>query len=324
MQDWSHFGMERSPFRPAVDTSAYFPAPSHESALAALAAAFARREPAVLIDGVPGVGKSLVARKWLDDLLPEVPRVLLPNSHAERPGELLQAILFDLGQPYQGLSEQELRLAVTGQLLDSATSDFPTVLVIDEAQHLSHSALEELRLLGNLETRRGSAVFAVLVAQPVLRGWLSTSGYALVASRVGVRCALEPFTVEESTTYLRHQVQAAGGDPATVFDDSAVSLLARACAGLPRSLNRAAGLALELAADAEAEQVDVEAVGEALSRLGVSLPETEERADAVLLPHPARTVEPERIGKGKSVAGEADERAAPRASKDKTSRKRSA
>src|SRR5262245_38881442 len=78
--DWSHYGMERSPFRPAVDPAAYFPAPAHEAALAALAAAFARREPAVLIDGTSGVGKSLVARKWLDDLLPDVPRALLPNA----------------------------------------------------------------------------------------------------------------------------------------------------------------------------------------------------------------------------------------------------
>jgi type II secretory pathway predicted ATPase ExeA len=154
--DWSRFGLDRPPFRPAVDTAAYFPAQSHETALAVIAAAFARREPAVLIDGVSGVGKSLVVRKWLDDLLPDVPRVFVPNAHAERPGDLLQAILFDLGKPYQGLSEQELRLSVTGHLLDSAVGGFPTVLVIDEAQHLSLGALEELRLLGNLETRQGA------------------------------------------------------------------------------------------------------------------------------------------------------------------------
>ena len=320
--DWSHFGMDRPPFRPAVDTAAYFPASSHESALIALAAAFARREPAVLIDGGPGVGKSLVARKWLDDLLPDVPRVLLPNAHAERPADLLQAILFDLGKPYQGLSEQELRLAVTGQLLDTATGDFPTVLVIDEAQHLSHSALEELRLLSNLETRRGAAAFAVLVAQPVLRVTLSGPAYALVADRVAVRCALEPLSVEESAAYLRHQVSAAGGDPQAVFDDSAVSLLASACGGIPRGLNRAAGLAFELAAEAEAELVDVEAVGEALARLDVALPETDEPANAVLLPHPARTVEPDEPLTGKSASDEADESATARGSKDKASRKR--
>ena len=88
-----------------------------------------------------------------------------PQCPRERPAELLQAILFDLAKPYQGLGEQELRLAVTGHLLDFAMAgSFPTVLLLDEAQHLSLAVLEELRLLGNLETRRGAAVPAARAA----------------------------------------------------------------------------------------------------------------------------------------------------------------
>lgn len=316
--DWSHFGLDRAPFRPAVDAAAYFPAPSHEAARAALAAAFARREPAALIDGPPGAGKSLVVRKWLDDLLPDVPRVFIPNAHAERPAELLQAILFDLGKPYQGLSEQELRLSATEHLLDSAAGGFPTVIVLDEAQHLSLAALEELRLLGNLETRQGAVAFAVLVAQPTLRAALQGPGHALVADRVAVRCAVEPLSVEESAAYLRHQVSAAGGDPAKVFDDEAVALLASACAGVPRVLNRAARLAFELCAEAEGEVVDVEAVMESLARLGIEAPEDGGGDDAVLLPHPA--AEESRSNRTKPAEGER----AGRAAKEKATRKRSA
>jgi type II secretory pathway predicted ATPase ExeA len=317
--DWAHFGMERPPFRPAVDAASYFASPSHGSALAALAAAFARREPAVLIDGPSGVGKSLVARKWLDDLLPEVPRVLLPNARAERPADLLQAILFDLGKPYQGLTEQELRLTVTGHLLDAAAGGYPTVLVIDEAQHLSLAALEEVRLLGNLETRNGAAAFAVLVAQPTLRAALGRLAYALVADRVAVRAGVEPLSAEDSSAYLRHQVRAAGGDPARVFDPGAVDLLAGACGGVPRALNRAAGLAFELAAEAGAELVDVEAALEALGRLGVAPPDEDGGGDAVLLPLPPGEAPP---GKGKPA--EPNERIATRGPKEKANRKRSA
>ncbi len=317
--DWSHYGMERPPFRPAVDTAAYFAAPSHEAALAALAAAFARREVAVLIDGPAGVGKSLVARKWLDDLLPDVPRALLPNAHAERPADLLQAILFDLGKPYQGLCEQELRLAVTGHLLDAAAGGFPTVIVIDEAQHLSLAALEELRLLGNLETRQGAAAFAVLVAQPTLRETLRRPSHALFADRVAVRCTIEALSEEESAGYLRHQVRAAGGDPAKVLEGDAITLVAAACGGVPRVLNRAAGLAFELGAEAGAEVVDVEAALEALGRLGIAPPDEEDGTkDAVLLP----------LASGgraaKSKPAEPNERVGTRAPKEKASRKRSA
>ena len=317
--DWSHFGMDRPPFRPAVDPAAYFPVPAHDAALAAVAAAFARRDPLVLIDGPSGVGKSLVARKWLDDLLPDVPRVLLPNARAERPADLLQAILFDLGKPYQGLSEQELRLAVTGHLLDAAAGGFPTVVVIDEAQHLSPAALEELRLLGNLEARDGAVMFAVLVAQPALRDLLRRPGCAAVATRIAARCALDPLAADESVAYLRYRVSAAGGDPAAVFDEGAAELLAGACGGLPRVLNRAAALAFELAAEAGAEVVDAEAVIEALGRLGITPPDEDGTGDAVLLPHPARTGEPERVKPKSAAAGERAARP-----KEKAVRKRSA
>lgn len=325
--DWSHFGLDRQPFRPAVDPGSYFPAPSHEAALAAVAAAFARRDPVVLIDGPAGVGKSLVARKWLEHLLPDVPRVVLPNARAGRPAELLQAILFDLGEPYHGHTEQELRLAATGRLLDAAAGGFPTVVVIDEAQHLSQPAFEELRLLGNLETRAGGAVFAVLVAQPMLRDALRRPAYELFAQRVAVRAAVEPLTPAESADYLRHQIRAAGGEPARVFDDTAVSLLAGACGGVPRVLNRAAALAAELAAEAGAGSADAEAVLEALDRVGLEPPEDEPAAPAepVLLPHPARAGEPARSGRGKPPAPAGGDEAAPgRVTKDRSSRRDSA
>jgi type II secretory pathway predicted ATPase ExeA len=305
--DWSHYGMDRPPFRPAVDAGAYFPAPAHASALGALVGAFSRRDPVVLIDGPSGVGKSLVARKWLDDLLPDVPRVLIPSGRADKPADLLQAILFDLGKPYQGLTEQELRLAVTGHLLDAAAGGFPTVIVIDEAQHLSHSALEELRLLGNLEARDGAVAFAVLVAQPVLRDALRRPAYAAFADRVAVRAKIDLLTTEESGGYLRHQIRAAGGAPAKVFVEGGAELLAAACGGLPRVLNRAAALAFELAHEVGAESVDVEAAIEALDRLGLTPPDEDGAGEAVLLPHPGRGAEPAPAAK-RNAGGDASAR----------------
>lgn len=310
--DWSHFGADRPAFRPAVDPSAYYPAHSHEAARHALTAAFARREPAVLIDGDTGVGKSLVARKWLDDLMPLVPRVVLPTARAERAADLLQAILFDMGKPYAGLSEQELRLAVTGHLLDAAAGGFPTVVVLDEAQALSHEALEELRTLFNLEARGASAVFAVLVAHPMLRDAFRRAAYGLVADRVSVRCAVEALSAEDSVAYLCHQLRAAGANPEHVLEDGAATLLATACAGVPRVLNRAAATAFELAHEAGAQLVDVEAAVGALEQLEIAVPDDGSDSDApAVLALPAR-----------EKAAEGNERGAARGSKEKVARRR--
>jgi type II secretory pathway predicted ATPase ExeA len=274
----------------------------------------------VLIEGPPGIGKSLVVRKWLDDLLADVPRVFLPSAHAQRPADLLQAILFDLGKPYQGLSEQELRLAVTGHLLDAADEcGYPTVLVLDEAQHLSQQACEELRLLGNLETKRGAAAFTLLVAQPALRDTLRGPDYELFAQRIGTRAAVVPLTPLESMGYVRHQIRAAGGEPGDVFDEEGISLVADACGGVPRVLNRAAALALELAAEGGAERADVEAALEALERLGLDAGGTDEPEDSILPLRPADSAS----GKSLNPAGR-DEAAGHRGPKDKTARKRTA
>jgi type II secretory pathway predicted ATPase ExeA len=324
--EWSHFGLNRQPFRPAVDPESYFPAASHEAALGAITDGFARRDPMVLLDGPPGTGKTLVARKWLEHLLPDVPRVVVPNARAESPAELHQAILFDLAKPYHGLSEQELRLAVTGHILDAAVEGaYPTVLVLDEAQHLGRPALEELRLLCNLETRQGAALFIVLVAQPALREMLALPVHEPLAQRLAIRAALTPLATEESADYVRHQVRAAGGEPERVLTDDAIPMLAGACRGVPRLMNRAALLALELAAANESIQADVEAVLEALERLGMSAAESDQPADPVLLPHPARTVGPAKSRRGKSgIAASVGEAAAVRLTKERPSRKRSA
>jgi type II secretory pathway predicted ATPase ExeA len=311
--DWSQFGFARQPFRATTDPSSYFPSSSHEAALAAIAAGYARREAVVLVDGPIGAGKSLVARKWLESLAPEITRIVVPNARAQQPLELHQAILFDLARPYLDRSEQELRLAITDLLLAAGTSARPpTVLVLDEAQHLGDDALEELRLLSNIETQNGPALFTLLVAQPGLRERLAGPA----ASHVVSRAAIDPLNSAEAADYLRHEIRAAGAEPTRVFTDESIALLVETGGGLPRTLNRLAALAIELAAGAEADQVDIEAVMEAVDRLGLTPVEPVE-AGPVLLVHPAQVeaAAPPRRGKVVRPA---------RGAKDKAAKKRSA
>ena len=68
-------------------------------------------------DGEPGTGKTLLGLRFLESLPPDTQRVMAQVPPGVTPAGFLQAILFDLGKPYHGLSEQELRLAVYGELL---------------------------------------------------------------------------------------------------------------------------------------------------------------------------------------------------------------
>jgi type II secretory pathway predicted ATPase ExeA len=270
--DLAHFGLTRRPFRPTPDTDAYFPAPAHEAALTALGRAYEARDGWALVDGEPGTGKTIVVRKFLDGLEPAVAPVFLPSSRFLRPADLYQAILFDHGAEYHGLSEQELRLRVTDHLLGRVSAGEPTVLVLDEAQGLGPDVLEELRLLGNIETRSAKAAFIVLAAQVALRERLATPDLAAFGQRIAVRCKIEPLGREDSGRFLLHQLEFAGGR-AGLITDEALNLITEHGRGVPRVLNQAAALAFQLAASAEAEAVDTEAAWEALVHLGLAAAE---------------------------------------------------
>ena len=124
-------------------------------------------EGIALVTGAPGTGKTLVLHCLLERLGDGAVSALLTNSHFPGRIGLLQAVLYDLSLPYEG-GEQELRLRLTDALLQTYKRGERTVLLVDEAQHLSVDLLEELRLLGNLEAGQGKALQVVLAGQPAL------------------------------------------------------------------------------------------------------------------------------------------------------------
>ena len=265
----TRFGLRRRPFRPTPDTDSYFPAATHEAARHQLRRALDDDEGLILLTGEPGTGKTLVARKLLEDLDEDVRVVLLTNSHVSRKGDLLQAILFDLGLPYQGLTEQVSRLAVTDSCLAHYQEGGKTLVVVDEAHHLAADVLEELRLLSNLEGKDGKAVQVLLAALPVIEETLAEPALAALRQRLTVKAWLEPLDAEESAEYLRHQVAAAGGKPDRLFGEDVLDILAHAGRGVPRILNQAAHAAFVLADEAGQNKVDAEAAVEAVTRLGL-------------------------------------------------------
>lgn len=273
---WSQLGLKRRPFGLTADVEAYFPGSSAEAAQTALRTAFDRREGFALLDGPPGVGKTFAALAWLERLDPSIQRIWLPNTHSSRPADLLQSILFDLNQPHEGLSEQELRLAVTAQLIDALRTGQPLVLVIDEAQHLGADALEELRLLSNVDSRYGKGLFAVLIGQPGIREALRE--HEAFSQRLTTLYAMSPLAEDEGRDYLAHHIRRAGGSPDAVLSEEAADLLVEDGAGLPRRLSLTAGTAFDVALAAEAETVDAEVVMEALEQLGLDTAKSEQPA----------------------------------------------
>jgi general secretion pathway protein A len=274
----ARFGLKRRPFPATPDSSLYYPATSHEAALAPLASALQDDAGLVLLTGEPGSGKTLLGQVLLERLGGSINSAFLTNSHFADRAALLQTMLFDLGLPFEDGSEQVLRLRLTDFLLKGCAEGKRNIVIVDEAHLLNPDLLEELRLLGNLEAGSGKAFQAVCLGQlpiietlkhPLLGGW---------RQRMAAHTHVGPLAVEEAYDYLLHHLRLAGGKPENIIDESALESLARGTHGVPRLLNQAAHQALVLADAGELDCVDAEAALEALSLLGLIAEEETETA----------------------------------------------
>jgi type II secretory pathway predicted ATPase ExeA len=279
-----HFGLRQRPFPTTPDSSVYYPATSHEQALERLLQGLRQEEGILLLTGEPGTGKTLLCHCLLQRLEANRPSILLTNSHLRDRVSLLQALLFDLSLPSEGRGEQEMRLALTQHLLEAFGKGRRTVVLIDEAQHLSADLLEELRLLGNLEARSGKAIQIVLIGLPSLLQTLGQPGLRALAQRLAVQTRIERLDVQEAADYLLHHLRVAGGQAEEIFSTEALQMLAQASGGLPRLLNQVGRQALALAIQGGAEQVDIEVALEVLARLGLETAGSPSEQAPVVIP----------------------------------------
>jgi len=122
-------------------------------------------------------------------------------------------------------------------LLERYRAGETAVLIVDEAQNLSHQVLEEIRLLTNLETATEKLLQIVLSGQPELEQKLSQPGLRQLRQRITLRCRTYPLTMEETSGYIQERLRVAGADGASIFSPEAVEAAHRYARGIPRVVN---------------------------------------------------------------------------------------
>jgi general secretion pathway protein A len=233
------FGLERNPFDLSPDPFFVFPTDRTKEALAAVYYAVARRKGFVVVTGEVGTGKTLLVRCLLK--LWKRQQVAFSNVFNPKLSTLdfLRFIAHDLGLKVPEPTKGNVLAALYEFLLGQAQKGSTTVLIVDEAHQLSMNALEEIRLLTNLETTQQKLVQIILVGQPELDRKLDSFELRQLKQRIAVRCQLEPLNEQETATYIKRRLKlSGGGDGAgTLFPLETIDVIYRYSQGLPRSIN---------------------------------------------------------------------------------------
>ncbi len=264
-----YFGLNEPPFSITPDPAFVFLSPRHRDALAHLLYGIGKGGSGgfVQLTGEVGTGKTTLCRCLLEQI-PEGTRIALLLNPLVSPQELLAAISEELGLDISG-SINSTRLLVDGlnqYLLEAHNRDERVVVVIDEAQNLSPEALEQVRLLTNLETSKEKLLQIVLLGQPELRELLQRRNLRQLAQRITARYHLSPLGPKDTHLYIRHRMQVAGAQR-NPFRRNAMNALYQRSQGIPRLINIIADRSLVAAFAKERMDVNAAMVHEAANEV---------------------------------------------------------
>lgn len=257
------YNLQRNPFEITPDPSFLFTTKKHNEALAALYYGVRRRKGFVVMTGEVGTGKTLLVRCLLEVLN----RANVAYAYVFNPRlsavEFLQYIAGDFGLATAGKNKSELLLDLSNHVIARHQKSLTTVLVVDEAHHLSTDLLEEIRLLTNLETPREKLLQILLVGQPELDDKLDAIDLRQLKQRIALRSYLGALSLDETKGYMYRRLQLAGNsDPGHLFPMDTVLEVHRHSCGIPRLINTLCENALIYGYASHSQSITPEMVGE--------------------------------------------------------------
>lgn len=277
-----YYGFTDKPFNTTPDSKFFYASAKHEEALNCLLLAISERNGFIVITGEIGSGKTTVCRTLLNKLDAATKVALVLNTHLGKK-ELLTTILEDFNVEYRSTSKTHLLSALNKFLLEQASKDMNVVLIIDEAQNLTPSVLEEVRMLSNLETEREKLLQIVLMGQPELKAKLALPRLEQFRQRVVLHYHLPPLSEVETEEYIRHRLIKAGNEDADIFTPEAIAEIYKYSKGVPRLINIICNSALISGFVYETKRITgkiaVEAVNESVYGVGAGIPAAFDRED---------------------------------------------
>ena len=231
------FGFTKNPFNMSPDPSFLFRSAQHEEALANLIYGVQSRKGFIVLTGEVGTGKTTMLECLRDFLnAQQIAFASLFNSRLTV-AQFFELLAYDLDLRCNRLSKTETLLSLNNMLLERANVGRTTVLIVDEAHNLEWDVLEEIRLLGNLENRKGKLLQIVIAGQEELDRKLDAPEFRQLKQRISLRCALRGFDLDETVAYVNSRMARAGLKDQTVIPPQLLEEIHYRAQGIPRVIN---------------------------------------------------------------------------------------
>lgn len=231
-----HFGLRELPFCLTPDTQFFLNSRWHAEASTVLDICIQHGEGFLKIVGEVGTGKTMLCRRLLSSLADNYVPIYIPNPYLSPEG-LFHAIAHELGIHLSEMNSHIVLKVIEDELVQLAVLGHKTLLIVDEAQSMPAETLEALRLVTNLETEKFKLLQVILFGQPELDVILRQPGLRQLLQRVTFSYQLKALSENEVKEYLLHRLGAAGYSGQSLFDSSAMNIIARASKGIPRLIN---------------------------------------------------------------------------------------
>jgi general secretion pathway protein A len=231
------FGFTQNPFNMSPDPSFLFRSTQHEEALANLIYGVQSRKGFIVLTGEVGTGKTTMLECLRDFLhAQQIAFASLFNSRLTVE-QFFEMLSYDLDLRCNRHSKTEVLLSLNNFLMERMGAGRTTVLIVDEAHNLEWDVLEEIRLLGNLENRRGKLLQIILAGQQELDRKLEQPEYRQLKQRIALRCLLRGFGPSETEAYIESRMARAGLSGQAIFSPALIEEIHYRSQGIPRLIN---------------------------------------------------------------------------------------